>query len=365
MKRRVIIAVFSLSAILFFINACPPFPKTPGKKNGQLLNIPAGWPAPHYQFDKNNKLTPAGFELGRTLFYDRRLSRNNTVSCGSCHQQFAAFSHLDHPMSHGIDNKMGKRNTPPLFNLIWQSAFFWDGGVNHIEVQPISPMQNPVEMDEKLENVINKLKADTAYRRMYKQAFGDTAINSQRTLKALAQFMGMMVSSNSKYDKYIRKEPGGEMTENELNGLEVFRDKCATCHKEPLFSDYSFRNNGLAPKYNGLDSGRATITKKAGDMYKFKVPSLRNLKYTWPYMHDGRFTELPQVINHYTSGKFVSETLDSALRTPFFLTEPQKANIIAFLNTLNDTAFVKDPRFKDNSNTKEIILDHRHSFEKK
>lgn len=314
MMRTVLFCVSGLLAVLFFINACPP-PKA--GKGKMTVAIPAGWPAPHYNFDEN-KLSPAGFELGRTLFYDRRLSRNNTVSCGSCHQQFAAFSHLDHPMSHGIDNKMGKRNTPPLFNLIWQPSFFWDGSVNHIEVQPISPMQNPVEMDEKLENVINKLKTDTAYRRMYKQAFGDTAINSQRTLRALAQFMGMMVSANSKYDKYIRKEPGGEMTENELNGMEVFRSKCATCHKEPLFSDFSFRNNGLAPKYNGLDSGRATITQKAEDMYKFKVPSLRNLKYTWPYMHDGRFTELPQVINHYTGNKFVSETLDPALKNAFF-----------------------------------------------
>jgi cytochrome c peroxidase len=365
MMRSITIIVFSISAVLFFINACPPPPKASGKKKVLNLNIPEGWPVPHYQFDKNNQLTPEGFELGRTLFYDRRLSRNNTISCGSCHQQFAAFSHLDHPISHGIDNKLGKRNTPPLFNLIWQTSFFWDGSVNHIEVQPISPMQNPVEMDEKLENVIGKIATDTTYKRRYKEAFGDTIISSQRTLKALAQFMGAMVSSNSKYDKYIRKEPGGEMTEEELNGLQVFRNNCATCHKEPLFTDFSFRNNGLPPKYNGLDSGRATITKEAADMYKFKVPSLRNLKYTWPYMHDGRFTELSQVINHYTGNRFASETLDPALKGSLFLTEPQKANLLAFLNTLNDTSFVKDPRFKDNSNSKEIILDHRHTFDKK
>jgi len=358
MLRRLIIAISSLAAVLFFINACPP-------KSGKLiLSVPEGWPAPHYVFDKNNKLTPAGFELGRTLFYDRRLSRNNTISCGSCHQQFAAFSHLDHPASHGIENRMGKRNTPPLFNLVWQSSFFWDGGVNHIEVQPISPMQNPVEMDEKLENVIAKLKVDTTYRRMYKEAFGDTAITSQRTLKALAQFMGMMVSANSRYDKYMRNEPGGELTENELNGLKIFRDNCATCHKEPLFTDFTFRNNGLVPKYNGLDSGRATITRQAADMYKFKVPSLRNLKYTWPYMHDGRFNELEQVIAHYTGEKFASPTLDSAVRN-FYFTSQQQADLLAFLNTLNDTAFVKDTRFSDNSNRKEITLDHTHSFERK
>ncbi len=365
MRRKITLVTLSIAALLFFVNACPP--RGAGKSKAKKTitpEMPPGWPGPHYKFDKDNPLTQAGFELGRTLFYDRRLSRNGTISCGSCHQQFAAFCHLDHPVSHGIDNKMGKRNTPPLFNLVWQTSFFWDGSVNHIEVQPVSPMQNPVEMDESLANVISKLSTDTMYRRMYKAAFGDTAVNSQRTLKALAQFMGMMVSSNSKYDKYIRKEPGGEFTASELDGLQVFRDKCATCHKEPLFTDYSFRNNGLMPKYNGLDSGRATITRKQEDMYKFKVPSLRNLKYTWPYMHDGRFYELSQVIDHYTGSKFNSPTLDPAVQG-IYLTPQQKTDLLAFLNTLNDSTFVKDPRFSDNSNAKEIVPDHTHSFQRK
>lgn len=365
MKKKGIILLFLCAfAVLFFINACPPEPGRKDKTNGSSLAIPEGWPQPSYIFDKNNRFTPAGFELGRRLFYDRRLSKNNTVSCGSCHQQFAAFSHLDHPTSHGINNKLGKRNTPPLFNLAWQSTFFWDGSANHIEVQPISPMQNPVEMDEKLENVINKISTDTSYRSMYKMAFGDTLVNSQRTLKALAQFMASMVSANSKYDKYIRKEPGGEMTENEMNGLIIFREKCAACHKEPLFSDFTFRNNGLPPKYT-VDSGRATVTRQASDLYKFKVPSLRNLKYTWPYMHDGRFNELEQVIAHYMGNKYRSETLDPAAKISFYLTPQQITNLLAFLNTLNDETFVKDPRFKDNSNSKEIVIDHSHSFDKK
>jgi cytochrome c peroxidase len=362
-KKGIILFLLCAFAVVFFINACPP---EPAKEEIPTLafNIPEGWPVPVYVFDKNNKLTQAGVDLGRRLFYDRRLSRNNTVSCGSCHQQFAAFSHLDHPTSHGIDNKLGKRNTPPLFNLAWQKSFFWDGSVNHIEVQPISPMQNAVEMDEKLENVINKLSTDTNYQTMYKNAYGDSKINSQRTLKALAQFMATMVSANSKYDKYIRKEPGVEMTESELNGLQIFRDKCASCHKEPLFTDNTFRNNGLTPKYN-VDSGRATVTKQAADLYKFKVPSLRNLKYTWPYMHDGRFNELEQVIAHYMGDKFNSETLDPAAKVSFYLTASQVTYLVEFLNTLNDESFVKDTRFKDNSNSKEIVIDHSHSFEKK
>jgi cytochrome c peroxidase len=356
--KKIIVAGVIAVAGLFFINACPP---RDAAKETMSFHFPKGWPEPVYKFDKNNKLTKAGFELGRTLFYDRRLSRNNTISCGSCHQQFAAFAHIDHPTSHGIENKLGTRNSPPLFNLNWQSSFFWDGAVNHIELQPINPIQNPLEMDEKLEVVIGKLTSDTMYKRLFKAAYGDETVNSQRMLKSMAQFMGMMVSSNSKYDKYVRKEPGGEMSESELNGLQIFRERCATCHKEPLFSDYTFRNNGLMPKYK-TDSGRATITRKPEDMYKFKVPSLRNLKYTWPYMHDGRFAELSQVLDHYAGEKFESPTLDNAVRTRFFFTTSQKEDLIAFLNTLNDDSFVKDERFKDHSNQKEIITDHSHKF---
>jgi cytochrome c peroxidase len=361
--KKITVLLICVCAVIFFINACPPFP---GRSGGKEIpfHIPKGWPSPVYFFNKDNKLTEPGFALGRRLFYDRRLSANNTISCGSCHQQFAAFSHLDHPTSHGINNKLGKRNTPPLFNLVWQSSFFWDGAANHIEVQPIAPMQNPVEMAEKLENVINKIAADSSYRAMYKAAFGDTVVNSQRTLKAIAQFMGRMVSGNSKYDKYMRKEPGAEFTANELSGLEIFRSKCASCHKEPLFTDFSYRNNGLTPKYV-VDSGRAAITKKARDMYKFKVPSLRNLKYTWPYMHDGRFNELEQVIAHYTGEKYQSATLDSAAKLSFYMTPQQQANLLEFLNTLNDESFVKDTIFSDNSNIREVVIDHAHSSDRK
>ncbi|WP_276134905.1 cytochrome-c peroxidase [Polluticoccus soli] len=347
--------------VTFFMYPCPPEKARP-EKNWQL-NYPESWPEPVYKFDKNNKLTKAGFELGRTLFYDRRLSRNNTISCGSCHQQFAAFAHLDHPTSHGIESKLGTRNTPPLFNLNWQPAFFWDGSVNHIEVQPISPMQNPVEMDEKLENAVNKVAGDTMYKRLFKTAYGDEKINSQRLLKALAQFMGMMVSCNSKYDKVMRKEIGVEFTASETNGLSIFRSICSSCHKEPLFTDFSYRNTGLMPKFK-TDSGRATITKQSGDLYKFKVPSLRNLKYTWPYMHDGRFNELEQVLEHYAGDKFKTATLDPAMHLRLYLTATEKADLLAFLNTLNDEEFVKDVRFKDNSGNP-VLSDHSHSFEKR
>jgi cytochrome c peroxidase len=357
MKHKVILFIFGLIAICFFIYACPP---DVAKESRLTFPIPKGWPEPAYKFDKTNKLTRAGFELGRTLFYDPRLSRNNTISCGSCHQQFAAFSHLDHAVSHGIDNKLGTRNAPALFNLAWQTSFFWDGGVNHIEVQPISPMQNPVEMDEKLEDVIARLNADSSYKKMFKNAFGDEEINSQRMLKALAQFMCMLVSSNSKYDRYMHKEPDAAFTEAELHGLTLFRERCATCHKEPLFTDNTYRNNGLMPKYT-VDSGRAHITRLSGDLYKFKERSLRNLKYTFPYMHDGRFAELSQVIEHYAGEKFPSPTLDSAVHMRYYYSDKDKQDLMAFLNTLNDDTFVKDTMFRDNSN-RQVMQDHTHNY---
>lgn len=307
--------------------------------------MPEGWPEPVYRF-QNNKLTLSGYELGRKLFFDPRLSRNNTVSCGSCHQPFAAFSHIEHNVSHGVDNKMGKRNTPALFNLNWYPSFFWDGGVNHIEVQPLNPLTNPVEMDQSLDSLIPKLQADENYKQMFKAAYGSTEINSQRVFKALAQFMGMLVSANSKYDKYMRKEPGVELTAAEAGGLQIFNEKCASCHKPPLFTDFSFKNNGLQPRYGFGDSGRATITRKEEDLGKFKVPSLRNLKYTAPYMHDGRFNELYEVVEHYTSQKYPSPSLDASVKF-IYLSPKQKTDLLAFLNTLNDEDFVKDTRFRD------------------
>jgi cytochrome c peroxidase len=308
------------------------------------FTVPEGWPQPVYRFE-NNPLTQEGFELGRKLFFDTRLSRDNAISCGSCHQPFAAFSQLNHAVSHGVDNRLGTRNSPGLFNLNWHPAFFWDGGVNHIESQPVAPIQNPVEMDEKLENILARLQEDMDYRRRFREVFGDETINSQRMFRAIVQFMGALVSNNSKYDRYVRGT--GSLTEAELNGLRLFRSHCESCHKEPLFSDFSYRNNGLSPNAVN-DSGRAHITLDPADLYRFKVPSLRNLKYTPPYMHDGRFNTLEEVLDHYASGINTSmATLDPALQAGIPLTAAERRDLLAFLNTLNDESFVQDPRFQE------------------
>lgn len=305
---------------------------------------PDGWPDPFYTF-QNNPLTQKGFELGRKLFYDPRLSRDNSISCNSCHEQFSAFSHLDHSLSHGIDGLFGIRNSPGMFNMAWKPAFFWDGGVNSLEIQPQNPIENPVEMDLSLAEAVQRLNDDATYRQEFKTVFGGDKITSQYLFKALAQFMAAIVSSNSKYDKYIRGESGGAFSEQELRGMSTFNDKCGSCHKEPLFTDYSYRNNGLLSSVSLQDSGRAHISGDPFDRNKFMVPSLRNVELTRPYMHDGRLYTLDAVVEHYRTGITLSSTLDPLLTAGINMTEGEKDDIVAFLKTLTDRDLIKDKRF--------------------
>lgn len=304
--------------------------------------VPQGWPTPQYDFT-GNTLTREGFILGRRLFYDTKLSKDNSISCGSCHQQFAAFSHLDHKFSHGIYGLLGTRNAPPIFNMNWHSSFMWDGGINHIEVQPLGPITNPIEMDEDIGTVVSKLQGDATYPKMFKEAYDTDIITSQLVFKAMAQFMGMLVSDKSKYDKYTRGE--ATLTANEMNGWNLFQQKCNNCHTAPLFTNFQYMNNGLDSTFT--DAGRATITLMASDSGTFKVPSLRNIALTPPYMHDGRFNTLEQVLEHYIHGIKNSSTLSTELSAPIMLSTEEKADIIAFLKSLTDNTFIQDSRFKD------------------
>lgn len=307
------------------------------------FNIPAGWPKPPKNIFTKNKLTEQGFQLGRKLFHDGNLSKDGNISCGSCHQQFAAFSTYDHDLSHGVNNTFSKRNAPGLFNLAWMKEFQWDGAINHIELQPLAPLTAENEMGESLDSIVDKIKKDTAYLRMFKAAFGDKAITSQRILKALAQFTGSLVSANSKYDKVQRGE--ATFTLYEQRGYNIYKANCSGCHAEPLFTDYSYRNNGLAlTKISDL--GRYMITQDPNDSFKFKVPSLRNVQVTFPYMHDGRIYSVPQVIDHYTSKIDISQgNLDPLLKNRITITRQEKTDLTYFLYTLTDSAFLKDPRF--------------------
>jgi len=315
-----------------------PFKPTPLK-----LAIPKGWPKPTGNIFAKNKLTEEGFQLGRKLFYDGNLSKDGVTSCGSCHQQFAAFSTYDHDLSHGVENTFTSRNAPALFNLAWMTSYHWDGGINHIEVQPLSPITAHNEMGETLENILAKLNTDSSYSRFFKAAFGDKAITTQRILKALAQFTGSLISSNSRYDQW--KNGTLKFTPVEESGYALYKANCSSCHKEPLFTDNSFRNNGLPINRFG-DAGRQRITGLSSDSLKFKVPSLRNVQYSVPYMHDGRFNDLDKVITHYISGiNRQQPTLDSLLQKPIVFTERQKLELIYFLYTLTDTSFTKNKRF--------------------
>lgn len=312
------------------------------------FEVPANFPQPIYDVNQN-PLTEEAILLGKKLFYEGVLSRDGMVSCGFCHQQPSAFTQHGHVVSHGVNDRVGRRNALPIFNVAWQKTFFWDGGVNHLDFAPINALEDPNEMDESLENVLRKLNASDEYRADFKRAYGVDQITSAEFLKSLSQFMVSMVSANSRYDRYVRKE-GETLTIAELEGLQLFQQKCSGCHATDLFTDGSYRNNGIGNDFR-LDKGREEITLDTADRGKFRVPTLRNVEYTAPYMHDGRFETLEEVLEHYSSGIQQSETLDSIFyarnRIGFNLSEREKESIIFFLKALTDHTFLKDRRFSE------------------
>ncbi|MGZ4054298.1 MAG: cytochrome-c peroxidase [Bacteroidia bacterium] len=344
MKNKFLYIIFFvfISAFLFnsFIEENPYFKIT---EKDVELKIPKGFPKPFYNF-KNNKLSPDVFVLGRKLFFDPILSSDSTISCASCHQRIAAFAHFDHPLSHGINGLIGKRNVAGLQNLIWKDSYMWDGGVNNLEVQPVNPITNPVEMNESLVHVVSKLKKNKEYIYLFNKAFKDSTVNSERILKALAQFTGLMISANSLYDKYMAGKD--TFSVSELNGLKLFRSQCSNCHKEPLLTDNSYRNNGIKQDTALKDNGRGIITGITKDNNTFKVPGLRNIERTYPYMHDGRFRTLKQVLDHYSNAANYDSGADLSLYK-IHLTEKDKSDLIAFLKTLTDNDFLYDRRFVD------------------
>ncbi len=337
------------AAVALFVVCCKVDPKI---KEALPVNnlaevVPAGWPQPAYTFS-TNPISENTFILGRALFYETLLSADNKVSCGSCHQNFVAFANADHKVSHGIEQRLGTRNAPAMFNLTWHPYFMHDGGVNHIELQPLAPISNTLEMGESIGNVIAKLQGTAKYRELFKKAYGSEEVNSQGLLKALAQFMGLMYSYNSKYDYYKRHENNVHFNEEEARGYSLFLANCNSCHKEPLFSDFKFRNNGLKIDPYLKDSGRAHITSLPEDRYTFKTPSLRNVALTYPYMHDGSLQTLEECLDHYTNGIVNLTNLDPLLPTNGLqLTAQDKQDIIAFLHTLTDFKLINDKRFMD------------------
>lgn len=307
-----------------------------------LFFQPKHFPKPYYDFSKN-PLTMEKVELGRRLFYDPILSKDSTISCANCHSQYSAFTHIDHALSHGIGDSIGTRNSLALMNLAWQKTFMWDGAINHLDMQSLAPITHPDEMGETFPNVINKLQHSAKYRHLFQKAYKDSIITGEHTLKAIAQFMLSLVSATSKYDSVMLKQ--AVFTPKEQNGYVLFQKNCNVCHQAPLFSSGEFENNGLTIDTTLNDMGRMKITNNPADARKFKVPTLRNIEFTYPYMHDGRFKRLSEVLKHYTTGIEQSPTLSPHLTTPIALTSNEKVDLIAFLLTLSDKSFVFDKRF--------------------
>jgi len=301
---------------------------------------------PRPDLPRDNPLTEEGVELGRRLFFDQRLSVNRSQSCASCHRPGAAFSD-DRALSTGAEGAEGTRNAMPLLNLAWKSSFFWDGRAPTLREQVLQPIQNPVEMHETLSNVTAKLAADSEYPAMFARVFGPGGISADRVARALEQFLLTRVSYDSKFDRMLNGE--AKLTDAEQRGFELFHTEydpahgqygadCFHCHGGPLFRSQDFANNGLDSQFT--DPGLGAVTGRAGDRGKFAVPSLRNVELTGPYMHDGRFKTLEEVVEHYCTGMKRSATLDPNLAkhpdggVP--LSEGDKKALVAFLKTLTD-----------------------------
>lgn len=302
-----------------------------------FIHVPDSWPKPTYDFTKN-PLTAGKIALGRSLFYDPVLSRDSTVSCATCHLSYTAFTHVDHNVSHGIEDRIGFRNSLALVNLAWNRYFMWDGAINHLDMQSLAPMHDSTEMGETITHIIAKLERSKKYREKFYTAFGDSIPTGEHTLKSLSQFMLTIVSANAKYDQVMKGDT--TFTAQEQNGYQLFKIHCASCHQEPLFTNGNFANNGLPIDTAFNDFGRMRVTKLSADSLKFKVPTLRNIEFSFPYMHDGRFKKLSQVMNHYTKGIQDSHTLDDSLKGGVALTSNEKVDIIAFLLTLSDKSFL-------------------------
>lgn len=345
MKRTATAIFVLISSVIVFsysLESCRRKDFTSPHTTPLAQEIPSGFPAPNYTF-ADNPLTKEGFELGRKLFYDGRLSVNGNFSCSGCHEQRAAFGTYEHDLSHGYNGSHTQRNAPPLFNLAWQKSFHHDGQFTSLAEEAKQPITAPDEMGETLYAVSIKIGNDKDYRDLFKTVYGDPLITADRLTKALAQFTGFIVSANSKYDNV--KKGTAVFTAAEDRGYVLFKNKCATCHPEPMFTDYSYRNIGLPVDPFLNDYGRMRVTNKREDSLKFRVPTLRNVVLTSNYMHDGRFGTLAQCLEHYRTGVQPGSTLDPLLTGGIALTNTETADVISFLKTLSDSSFIKDIRF--------------------
>lgn len=352
--------VFSLIAFCLILTSCRK-DKVEYKATPYQLEIPSHFP--DMIIPENNPMTVEGVELGRYLFYEKRLSGDNTMSCATCHMPVGSFADTNR-YSTGIDGIQGNRQSMALINLGWDSYFFWDGRAGSLEDQVLQPVINPIEMHTTWKDVVGKLNLDMEYRNRFFRAFGEEGIDSTKAAKAMAQFIRTMISGESKYDVMYKYENGIALSASdqtilqsidneEWAGYDLFKSlngaDCFHCHNGPLMRVKKFSNNGLDAAFT--DKGRGAITHNTNDDGKFKVPTLRNIALSAPYMHDGRFKNLDEVIEHYSSGVHMSPTIDPLIEFAgqggVQLDAQEKYLLKKFLMTLTDMNFVNNPKFKD------------------
>jgi cytochrome c peroxidase len=343
--------------LLVSVTSCKkdvPLEKSNPAPQAVKLEVPGNFPAAEQDLD--NPLTAEGIELGRMLFYDVRLSGNNRISCASCHRQDLAFTDGVALSSIGVSGKTLDRHAPALFNLAWaKTGLFWDGGSKNLESQAFGPLTSADEMHQDLLVLETELKQVPDYVTRFKQAFNEE-IKSTNVVKALAQFQLTLISGTSRYDKFKRAEAGGNLTTIELQGMNLVNSKCKACHSGELFTDDGYHNNGIdatfSDDHEGIFQGRFRVSFDPNDMGKFKTPSLRNVMLTAPYMHDGRFKNIDEVLDHYQFGIKISPTTDQLLyqnqgQLGIPLSQTEREAIIAFLGTLTDHEFITNKKINN------------------
>ena len=325
-----------------------------------------GWPKPVLVFS-NGVNVDAEIALGRVLFYDESLSADGKVSCGSCHTSYTAFAHVDHKLSHGVFDREGRRNAPALMNLAWQSGFMWDGAIQHLELQSMAPIAAHTEMGMSLQDYLNGIKQNPRYQSLFAVAYPNQPISLPLALKAIARFELTFVSDQSRYDSMRRQQIS--FTQQENRGYALFQKFCAACHAEPLFTRPGYEYNGWADGLKGADStgvgvsvldrGRALVTGLVADAYHMKIPTLRNVEVSYPYMHNGGFQTLYQVVKNYSGkrlvvrgdggGSGISGDSGEGHRkvVDISLDANERVDLVAFLMTLTDRKFLYSKDFVD------------------
>lgn len=335
---------YSLLALFFAACNSETSVRLEHNESNEAFDYPAHFGKPIIPPDSINRHSKEAVELGRHLFYDKALSLDSSISCASCHHQNRAFSDPN-ALSLGVNGKIGKRNALPLFNLAYYPLLFWDGGVSSLEKQVQVPIHDTLEMNFSLAGAVERFKDNDYYQQLAKKAY-NRPVDMYVITRAIAAFERTIVSSNSRYDAFLTGDSTA-LNAEEIEGEHLFmsdRLKCAECHTPPLFTNLEFRNNGAFITY--ADSGRAGFTFHAEDRNLFKVPTLRNIDITGPYMHNGSFKTISEVIDSYSNGGYPVDEKDTLI-TGFEVSLHEKKALIAFLKTLTDSVLITNDDYSD------------------